>query len=222
MATKSKAVKRKATKRKSTAKRAAPRKKAAKRAAPKRRGAKRAAPKRRAAARVDRHPIYRQVQVEYTSHAKKQKIEPHLDYRIDFKIDSGNMSKDSATLGKIIDDVDTICVPLKIKYKYEVRTGCLFVSLGLYIAVPILLSVASMAIYDLLKKINSRKNTNTTHISEPLKIQLLKANLMDRGEVGYFIESGDKINIGTKFLVHFQSGVERTVIITDKGIIQWI
>jgi len=183
---------------------------------------RRAGAKRKAAARrVSFQPRYRQVLVDYTSYAKKQKIEPNSYFEIKFKIDSGNMGKDSKSLGQIIDYVDKVCVPLEISYKYKVESGCLLVALLLFVALPISLSVASSAIYDILKNINSKKNTKTVYLSDFLKMQLIKASLMDKGEVGYFIESGEKTNVGTKYLVHLKSG-ERTVIITEQGNIEWI
>ena len=132
------------------------------------------------------------------------------------------MKKDSIVLGKIINEVDLICVPFKIKYEFDVRSGCLFVALGLFFVKAIAAGLVTMSIWKLIEKINSKGNTKTTYVDDRLKRQLVKGELTDMGEVGFMIEDTEKLNTGTVFYITLSSGNTRKAIVNEQGKLDWI
>ena len=163
--------------------------------------------------KLDTHP---------TRKHRIEKIPEGTSYQIKFKIDSGDMKKDSSVLGQIMNDVDLICVPLKIKYEFNVSNGCLFVILGLIVSHPITMGLATIAIGGLIKKINSRKNTKTTYVDEDLKRQLVIATLANRGHVGYIIDDTEELNTGTLFHITLPAGETKKIFVNEQGKIDWI
>jgi len=217
-------IRKKATaKRKATKRRAFPKRKVTKR---------RAFSKRRAASsRMDyilRSPPgrYRRLKQSHDTFSSRkpsmEKIPEGTIFRIYFKIDSGDMKKDSLVLGQIINDIDLVCVPLKIKYEFNVTSGCLFVALGLFFVKQIAAGIVTIAIWELVKKINSRSNTKTTYVDDELKHQLVIAELSNQGYVGYTIEYTEELPVGTRFSILLATGETRAIIVNEQGKLSWI
>ena len=129
------------------------------------------------------------------------------------------MKKDSIVLGKIINEVDLICVPFKIKYEFNVSNACLFVILGLIVSHHITMGLATITIWGLIKKINSRKNTKTTYVDEDLKRQLVIATLANRGHVGYIIDDTEELNTGTLFHITLPAGETKKIFVNERWVI---
>ena len=196
----------------------------------KRMAAKRkASSKRRAASRMDyvsrpprfRRPVIQSRDIYPERKHRIEKIPEGTEFYIKFKIDSGDMKKDSSVLGKIMNDVDLICATFKIKYNFNVSTGCLFVVLGLFFVKQIAAGLVTIAIWELIKKINSRNNTKTTHVDDELKHQLAIAALANRGYVGYTIEYTEELPIGTRFSILLATGETISIIVNEQGKLSW-
>ncbi len=218
--------KRKASKRKATLKRKPVKRKAAKRKAVKRK----ASSKRKAASRMDyvlKSPRLRsrRIQSQDTYSIRKYRIEKipeGTSYQIKFKIDSGNMKRDSSVLGQIFNHVDLICVPLKIKYEFNVSSGCIAVTLGLAFLISVTANIAVYGIVKIIKYITSKGDTKITYVDDELKLQLVKAKLIDRGYTGYRIDDTEELNTGTVFYITLVSGETKKIIINEHGEADWI
>jgi len=220
-------IKRKAVKRKASSKRKAVKRKASS----KRKAAKRkASSKRRASSRMDlvlkpprlRRPAIQSPDIYATRKPRLEKIPEGTVFKIHFKIDSGNMKRDSSVLGQIINHVDLICVPLKIKYEFNVSSGCIAGALGLTFLVSVIAGIVVYGIIKIIKYITSKGDTKITYVDDELKLQLVKAKLIDNGYAGYTIDDTEELNTGTVFYITLATGKTKKIIINEHGEADWI